>query len=75
MDVEVDDKDLKAAGAEILTDGRHGLRIHGWEIVSCNGAILNSSSLITYSPSLSKLVSNLHSIEVSHANLSTNGYF
>lgn len=71
MDVEVDDKDLKAAGAEILTDGRHGLRIHGWEIVSCNGAILNSSSLITYSPSLSKLVSNLHSIELSHANLST----
>ncbi|KAJ6671156.1 TIP41-LIKE PROTEIN ISOFORM X1 [Salix viminalis] len=52
MDVEVDDKDLKAAGAEVLTDDRHGLRIHGWEIVSCNGSILNSSSLITWEEKL-----------------------
>ncbi|KAB2635950.1 TIP41-like protein [Pyrus ussuriensis x Pyrus communis] len=32
MEVEVDDKELKAAGAEQLTDGRYGLRIHGWDI-------------------------------------------
>ncbi|GKV43210.1 hypothetical protein SLEP1_g50529 [Rubroshorea leprosula] len=44
MEVEVDDKDLKAAGAELLTDGRRGLRIHGWEIESRNNSILNSSS-------------------------------
>ncbi|GLT76688.1 hypothetical protein SLA2020_483330 [Shorea laevis] len=44
MEVEVDDKDLKAAGAELLTDGLRGLRIHGWEIESRNNSILNSSS-------------------------------
>jgi hypothetical protein len=53
MELEVDDKDLKAAGAEILTDGHHGLRIHGWEIVSYKGSILKSSSVITYSLSFS----------------------
>ncbi|KAJ7967532.1 TIP41-like family protein [Quillaja saponaria] len=46
MEVEIDEKDLKAAGAELLTDcGRHGLRIHGWEIESCKRSILNSSTL------------------------------
>ncbi|CAK7330027.1 unnamed protein product [Dovyalis caffra] len=52
MEVEVDDKDLKAAGAELLTDGRHGLHIHGWEIVSSKGFILNSSSLTTWEEKL-----------------------
>ncbi|CAN0905927.1 TIP41-like protein [Linum grandiflorum] len=42
---EVDEKDLKAAGAELLTDGLRGLRIHGWEIVSKTGSILNSSAV------------------------------
>ncbi|XP_034680372.1 TIP41-like protein [Vitis riparia] len=45
MEVEVDEKDLKAAGAEMLTDGRHGLRIHGWEIESRKRSILNSLNL------------------------------
>uniref|UniRef100_A0A2P2JKA8 TIP41-like protein n=1 Tax=Rhizophora mucronata TaxID=61149 RepID=A0A2P2JKA8_RHIMU len=45
MEVEVDEKDLKAAGAELLTDGRRGLRIHGWEIFSSKRSILNSSAL------------------------------
>ncbi|CBI22506.3 hypothetical protein VitviT2T_003601 [Vitis vinifera] len=45
MEVEVDEKDLKAAGAEMLTDGRHGLRIHGWEIESRKRSILNSPNL------------------------------
>ncbi|CAI0470428.1 unnamed protein product [Linum tenue] len=44
MTEEVDANGLKAAGAELLTDGRHGLRIHGWEIVSKRGSILSSSS-------------------------------
>ncbi|KAK9286363.1 hypothetical protein L1049_014757 [Liquidambar formosana] len=42
MEVEVDEKDLKAAGAELLPDGRRGLRIHGWEIESRNRSILTS---------------------------------
>ncbi|OMO73969.1 TIP41-like protein [Corchorus capsularis] len=44
MEVEIDEKDLKLAGAELLTDGRRGLRIHGWEIESRKGSILNSSA-------------------------------
>ncbi|KAL5561328.1 hypothetical protein UlMin_031075 [Ulmus minor] len=45
MEVKADDKDLKAAGAELLADGRTGLRIHGWEIESHKRSILNSSTL------------------------------
>ncbi|KAG6710687.1 TIP41-like protein isoform X2 [Carya illinoinensis] len=45
MEVETDEKELKAAGAVPLTDGRFGLRIHGWEIESRKRSILNSSSL------------------------------
>ncbi|PIA56675.1 hypothetical protein AQUCO_00700793v1 [Aquilegia coerulea] len=33
---------LKASGAELLGDGRHGLRINDWEIESNNRSILNS---------------------------------
>ncbi|KAJ7946123.1 TIP41-like family protein [Quillaja saponaria] len=46
MEVEVDEKDLKAAGAELFSgDGRHGIRIHDWEIESSKRFILNSSTL------------------------------
>ncbi|XP_065871239.1 TIP41-like protein isoform X1 [Euphorbia lathyris] len=45
MALEVDENDLKAAGAELLNDDRHGLRIHGWEIASHKGTILKSSTL------------------------------
>ncbi|KAI4295720.1 hypothetical protein L6164_035736 [Bauhinia variegata] len=46
MELEVDEKDLKAAGAELFADvGRRGVRIHGWEIESRKGSILNSSTL------------------------------
>lgn len=44
MEVEVDEKELKAAGAELLSDGRHGLHIHGWEIETRKRSILNSST-------------------------------
>ncbi|KAM1106418.1 hypothetical protein ACFX13_003340 [Malus domestica] len=44
MEVEFDEKELKAAGAEPLSDGRHGLRIHGWEIESRKRSILSSSN-------------------------------
>ncbi|RVW49675.1 TIP41-like protein [Vitis vinifera] len=53
MEVEVDEKDLKAAGAEMLTDGRHGLRIHGWEIESRKRSILNSPNLQQFDFSIS----------------------
>ncbi|XP_010547972.1 PREDICTED: TIP41-like protein [Tarenaya hassleriana] len=45
MEVEVNEETLKSAGAEILPDGRRGLRIHGWEIESLRGSILNSLAL------------------------------
>ncbi|XWS68092.1 hypothetical protein CRYUN_Cryun04dG0060500 [Craigia yunnanensis] len=45
MEVEVEEKDLKLAGAKVLKDGRRGLRIHGWEIESRKRSILNSSAL------------------------------
>ncbi|XP_048426822.1 TIP41-like protein [Pyrus x bretschneideri] len=44
MEVEVDDKELKAAGAEPLSDGRYGLCIHGWDIESRKRLILSSSN-------------------------------
>ena len=45
MEVEVDEKDLKAAGAEMFSDGRLGLRIHGWETESCKRSILDSQNV------------------------------
>ncbi|KAI4342332.1 hypothetical protein MLD38_026970 [Melastoma candidum] len=45
MEEEVDEKELKAAGAELLDGGRSGLRILGWEIETRKRSILNSSSL------------------------------
>nr|GMD92657.1 TIP41-like protein [Ipomoea batatas] len=44
MEWEGDQKELKAAGAELLTGGRRGLRIHGWEIESRKCSILNSAN-------------------------------
>ncbi|KAK4284527.1 hypothetical protein QN277_001348 [Acacia crassicarpa] len=45
MEVKVDENDLKAAGAELLTgDGRHGICIHGWEIETLKRSILKSST-------------------------------
>ncbi|KAL6209880.1 hypothetical protein ACLB2K_020819 [Fragaria x ananassa] len=44
MEVEVDEKELKAAGAELFSDGRYGVRIHGWEIETRKRSILNSST-------------------------------
>ncbi|CAO2813966.1 unnamed protein product [Amaranthus hypochondriacus] len=42
MEVEIDEEELKIAGGEILSDGRRGLRIHGWEIESSKRSILTS---------------------------------
>ncbi|KAL2537235.1 TIP41-like family protein [Forsythia ovata] len=45
MELDGDDRELKAAGAEPLDGGRLGLRIRGWEIESRKLPILNSSLL------------------------------
>lgn len=46
MEVEIDENDLKAAGAELFTDGgRRGVRIHGWEIETHKRSILKSSTV------------------------------
>ena len=42
METEVDKEILKSAGAELLPDGRKGLRIHDWEIETIRGTILTS---------------------------------
>ncbi|XP_074275486.1 TIP41-like protein [Silene latifolia] len=48
MELEIDEKELKAAGAEPLTNGRLGLRIRGWEIESSNRPILTSPELLLW---------------------------
>lgn len=53
MEVTVDQQELKAAGAETLSGGRRGLRIHGWEVETRNRSILNSSSLEQLGPRIS----------------------
>lgn len=60
METEVDKEILKSAGAELLPDGRQGLRIHDWEIETIRGTILTSLAHEQYSNlslSLSLLVS------------------
>jgi hypothetical protein len=43
------ERDLKAAGAEALPEGRSGVRLKGWHVESFNGSILNSSAVQKYS--------------------------
>ena len=49
METEVDKEILKSAGAELLPDGRKGLRIHDWEIETIRGTILTSLAHEQYS--------------------------
>lgn len=48
MELDSDERELKAAGAEPLDGGRLGLRIRGWEIESRKLPILNCSLLQQY---------------------------
>ncbi|KAJ0641131.1 putative TIP41-like protein [Helianthus annuus] len=52
MQWEADEKEVKAAGAELLPDGRRGLRIHGWEIESTNRSCLTSLNLQSWEEKL-----------------------
>ncbi|KAL9317276.1 hypothetical protein ACSQ67_013793 [Phaseolus vulgaris] len=46
MDLEVDENNLKAAGAELFAeDGRRGIRINGWLIETRRHSILKSSTI------------------------------
>ncbi|XP_024005761.1 TIP41-like protein isoform X2 [Eutrema salsugineum] len=45
MEIEVDKGILKSSGAELLPNGRRGLRIHDWEIETLRGTILTSLAL------------------------------
>ena len=45
IEVEVDEKDLKSAGAELSKVGQWGIRVHRWEIESRKRSIFNSSTL------------------------------
>ncbi|KAF2294930.1 hypothetical protein GH714_027088 [Hevea brasiliensis] len=81
MAVEVDAKDLKAAGGELLSDGGgRGLRIHGWEIFSRKGSILNSSTLLQWEEKLQtshlpEMVFGDSSLVLKHDNSGTKIYF
>ncbi|KAK1414534.1 hypothetical protein QVD17_30280 [Tagetes erecta] len=52
MDWEADEKEVKAAGGELLPHGRKGLRIHGWEIESSNRSCLTSLNLQSWEEKL-----------------------
>ncbi|KAJ9537961.1 hypothetical protein OSB04_030694 [Centaurea solstitialis] len=52
MEWEADEKEVKAAGAQLLPAGRRGLVIHGWEIESSNRSILTSLNLQSWEEKL-----------------------
>ncbi|KAK9060342.1 hypothetical protein SSX86_021046 [Deinandra increscens subsp. villosa] len=52
MEWEAGEKEVKAAGAELLPGGRRGLRIHGWEIESNNRSCLTSLNLQSWEEKL-----------------------
>ncbi|XP_057495168.1 TIP41-like protein [Actinidia eriantha] len=80
MESEVDERDLKAAGAHRLPDGRRGLLIHGWEIESCNRPILNSPHLQQWecklqTSHLPEMVFGDSSLALKHINSGTKIHF
>ncbi|KAM7251681.1 hypothetical protein ACFE04_023564 [Oxalis oulophora] len=52
MEVQLDEKELKSAGGELLSGDRRGVRINGWEIETRRGTILNSSAVSQYEEKL-----------------------
>ncbi|XP_057493412.1 TIP41-like protein isoform X2 [Actinidia eriantha] len=80
MEFEVDENELKASGAELLSDGRRGLRIHGWEIESRNRPILNSLHLQQWEHKLQtshlpEMVFGDSSLVLKHVNSGTKIHF
>ncbi|KAF5727276.1 TIP41-like protein [Tripterygium wilfordii] len=80
MEVEVGYKDLKVAGAELLDDGRHGIRIRGWEIESRKLSILKSSPVEQWEQKLGtshlpEMVFGDSCLELKHMNSSIKIHF
>ncbi|KAL6961907.1 TIP41-like protein [Sarracenia purpurea var. burkii] len=80
MELEVDESELKAAGAHPLPDGRRGLCIHGWEIESLNRPILNSRNLQEWEQKLQtshlpEMVFGDSALALKHVNSGTKIYF
>ncbi|XP_019255475.1 PREDICTED: TIP41-like protein [Nicotiana attenuata] len=80
MEWESDDKELKAAGAEPLPDGRRGLRIHGWDIESRKLCILNSLHLQRWEKELQtshlpEMVFGDNCLVLKHVNSGTKFFF
>ncbi|KAK4739947.1 hypothetical protein R3W88_003644 [Solanum pinnatisectum] len=80
MEWESDERELKAAGAEPLPDGRSGLRIHGWEIESRKRSILTSLQLQQWEEELQtshlpEMVFGDNSLVLKHVNTSTKIHF
>lgn len=76
----MDEKELKAAGAEPFTDGRLGLRIHGWEIESRKRSILTSSNVELWEEKLQtshlpEMVFGDSSLVLKHVNSGTKIHF
>ncbi|XP_060168136.1 TIP41-like protein isoform X4 [Lycium barbarum] len=80
MEWETDEKELKAAGAEALPDGRCGVRIQGWEIESRKHSILTSLQLEKWEEGLQtshlpEMVFGDNSLVLKHVNSGTKIYF
>ncbi|CAN4112137.1 unnamed protein product [Withania somnifera] len=80
MEWESDEKELKAAGAELLPDGRSGLRIHGWEIEARKHSILTSLQLQQWEEELQtshlpEMVFGDNSLVLKHVNTGTKIHF
>uniref|UniRef100_M1CF60 Type 2A phosphatase activator TIP41 n=1 Tax=Solanum tuberosum TaxID=4113 RepID=M1CF60_SOLTU len=80
MEWESDERELKAAGAEPLPDGRSGLRIHGWEIESRKRSILTSLQLQQWEEELQtshlpEMVFGDNSLVLKHVNTGTKIHF
>uniref|UniRef100_M1C4S3 Type 2A phosphatase activator TIP41 n=1 Tax=Solanum tuberosum TaxID=4113 RepID=M1C4S3_SOLTU len=80
MEWESDDKELKAAGAEPLPDGRRGLLIHGWEIECRKLFILNSVHLQRWEKELQtthlpEMVFGDNCLVLKHVNSGTKFFF
>lgn len=80
MEWEADEKEVKAAGAELLPDGRRGLRIHGWEIESANRSCLTSLNLQSWEERLEtshlpEMIFGDSSLVLNHMNSGTKIHF
>ncbi|KAJ8572407.1 hypothetical protein K7X08_008918 [Anisodus acutangulus] len=71
---------MRAAGAELLPDGRSGLRIHGWVIESPKRSILTSLQLEKWEEQLQtshlpEMVFGDNSLVLKHVNTGTKIHF